>query len=304
VRVPFARPMIYVQGSINYEHYARLHLMPTLGKISLARLTPQHVQRLYADKLASGKAPTSVNHMAGVLHHALNDAVRVNLIPRNVTELVDPPRVSEREMLVYPPDQARVFLQAAQGHRLEALFTLWITTGMRQGESLALKWADTDLAGGHLQVKQGRSRVVEGFVDANPKTKRGRRKIVLTPLAIAALHEHRKRQLEERMRVADMWQESGYVFTTPLGAPLDASGARKAYYRLIKQAGLQRIRPHDLRHSAATLLLLQGVPVKVVSEMLGHASVAITMDLYSHVLPDMQRDAAAAMQSLLRRQSN
>jgi integrase len=150
--------------------------------------------------------------------------------------------------------------------------------------------------------------VAKGFVGANPKTKRGRRKIVLTPFATAALHEHHKRQLEERMRVADMWQEAGYVFTTPLGAPLGAplyaSGARKAYYRLIKQAGLQRIRPHDLRHSAATLLLLRGVPVKVVSEMLGHASVAITMDLYAHVLPDMQRDAAAAMQQLLQRQSS
>jgi len=297
------RPTVRESTWINYEHYVRLHLVPTLGKVVLARLTPQQVQRLYADKLASGKAPTSVNHLAGVLHHALDDAVRLNLIPRNVTELVDPPRVSEREMQVYPPEQARVFLEAAKGHQLEALFTLWITTGMRQGETLALKWIDVDLSAGFVQVKQGRSRAIKGFVDANPKTKRGRRKIVLTPLAVEALREHRKRQLEERMKVADMWHDGGYVFTTPLGTPLDASGARKTYFKLIKQAGLPRIRPHDLRHSAATLLLVQGVPIKVVSEVLGHASVAITMDLYSHVLPDMQRDAAAAMESLLRRQN-
>jgi integrase len=205
-------------------------------------------------------------------------------------------------MQVYTPEQARTFLDAARGHRLEALFVLWITTGMRQGESLALKWADVDLTAGHLQVKQGRSRALKGFTDASPKTRSGRRKILLTSTAVEALRQHRIRQLEERMKVADLWQDGDNVFTTPIGKTQDAFGARKAYYRTIAKSELPRIRPHDLRHIAATLLLLQRIPVKVVSEMLGHSSVAITLDLYSHVLPDMQRDAAAAMDSLLSRQ--
>jgi integrase len=155
-----------------------------------------------------------------------------------------------------------------------------------------------------LQVKRGRSRALQGFKDEAPKTKRGQRKIVLPTLAVDALRDHRKRQLEERMRIGGAYHDQGYVFTFETGEPVTAWSARRAYNRVIKSAGLERIRPHDLRHSAATLLLLQGVPVKVVSEMLGHASTAITMDLYSHVLPDMQRDAAAAMDWLLRTQEN
>jgi integrase len=152
-------------------------------------------------------------------------------------------------------------------------------------------------------VKRGRSRAKKGFKDEAPKTKRRQRKIVLASLAVEALREHRKRQIEERLRPGDAYRDQGYVFTAEIGAPLNAWVSTQAYNRLITQAGLERIRPHELRHSAATLLLLQNVPVKVVSEMLGHSSLASTMDLYSHVLPDMQRDAAAAMDSLLRRKS-
>jgi integrase len=293
-------PAVRESTWINYEHYLRLHVIPALGRLPLTKLTAQHVKKLYSDKLAAGKASTSINHMAGVLHHALSDAVRLGLIPRNVAELVDPPPVATREMQVYAPDQARRFLDAAKGHPLEALFTLWITCGIRQGESLGLKWADLDLSTGSLQVKRGRSRAIKGFKDEAPKTKRGQRKIMLAPMAIESLRDHRKRQLEERVRSAGTYRDQGYIFTSETGSPLNAWVASHAYNRLIEQAGLERIRPHDLRHSAATFLLLEGVPAKVVSEMLGHASVGITLDLYSHVLPDMQRDAAAAMDRLLR----
>jgi integrase len=176
-----------------------------------------------------------------------------------------------------------------------------VTLARFKQHALGLKWADIDLETGTVQVKRGRSRALKGFKDEAPKTKRGQRKIVVAPLAVDALREHRRRQVEERLRLGDIYHDQGYVFTTETGEPLSAWGARRVYDRVVKGAGLERIRPHDLRHSAATLLLLQGVPVKVVSEILGHASVAITMDLYSHVLPDMQRDAAAAMDRLLRR---
>jgi integrase len=285
---------------LRYEQYARLHIVPFLGRVRLAALTPQHLQSLYAAKLEGGLSPTTVNHLHTALHTALEAAGRLGLVGRNVADLVDPPRKVSREMRVYTPEQARALLEAVSGAREEALYTLALFTGMREGELLGLGWEYVRLAEGYLTVQVALKNVNNRRWLGKPKTEAGRRKIVLAPSVIAALRAHRARQLQERLVAGDGWQDNGLVFCTHTGGHIAGSNLRMAHMRLLRRLQLPYMRFHDLRHTAATLLLLQGAPVKVVSEMLGHANVGITMNLYMHVLPTMQQAAAEAMEAVLR----
>lgn len=216
-------------------------------------------------------------------------------------DLVDPPRMLHHEIVVLSSEQVRMLLEAAKGERLEALFVLAVTTGMRQGELLALRWKDVDLDSASLMIRATLQRVRgQGFVFLSPKTKRSRRKITLSSRAVEALRRHQAQQAEERAALGSGWDEQDLVFPNGIGRPFEGGNVVYRELRpLLAKAGLPKIRFHDLRHTAATLLLLQGVHVKIVSELLGHASVAITLDLYSHVLPNMQRQAASAMDTLL-----
>jgi integrase len=265
----------------------------------LARLSPQQVQRLYAQKLASGLSARSVGQLHTMFKDALHDALQLNLVQRNVLELVDAPRAVRAKMHPLDPGQATALLGALEGDRLYALFVLAIHTGMRQGELLALTWRDVDLdratvqAHASLQRAGGVKRIKE------PKTAAGRRRIALSAIAVAALRRHRVEQLDERMYAGPAWQEQDLVFPNRRGRMACYTTVTVTHCKpALKKAALPGIRFHDLRHTAATLLLLQNVPAKVVSEMLGHASVAITLDLYSHVLPAMQDSAAAALDRL------
>jgi len=294
------RPSVRPRTWQRYEEYVRIHVAPALGKLPLARLQPHHLQRLYADRLKVGASPTDVRHLHSVIHHALKDGVRWGLIAHNVADLVTPPRIQRREMQTLSPEEARRFLEAAAGDRLEALYTLAITTGMRQGELLALRWQDVDLEAGTVQVRGTLQRTAAGLVVQEPKTRTSRRLVALTGAAVAALRRHKARQLEERLRAGAVWQDTGFVFTNEIGGPLEVRNLiRRSFWPLLERAGLPRIRFHDLRHTAATLMLAQGVHPKVAAEMLGHSQVAVTLDLYSHVTPTMQRQAAAAMDALL-----
>jgi integrase len=284
----------------SYEIKARVHLMPALGAIVLSKLSAQQVQAFYTAKLDGGLSSTTVHHLHSVLRHALSDAVRLGLVARNVTDVVDPPRMRHTEMRVYSAEEVRRFLEAARGHRLEALFVLAVTTGMRQGELLALRWRDVHFDEGYLQVRSSLKRIKGKLFIAETKTRRSRRRIALTPLACDALCRHRVGQWAERQRVEEAWCDNDLIFTNEVGNRIHLCGFnRDKFWPIIKRAGLPRVRFHDLRHTAATLLLSQGVNVKVVSEMLGHSSVSITLDVYGHVLPDMQRDATSAMQRML-----
>ena len=296
-----------------YEQYIRLHTTPLLGKIPLTKLTAQQVQSLYANRLGAGCSPTSVKHLHTVLHKALEDALRLGLIQRNVIDLVRAPRMRRVEMRVLSLEQVRTLLSVARGDRFEALYTLAVTTGMRRGELLALKWRDVDLGQGSggasgthasgqpaLQVRATLQKTKGGFVYAEPKSARSRRRIALTAAAAEALRMHRARQAEERLVVGPEWEDHDLVFCTHQGRPLIGSNVlNQNFHPLLKRAGLPRIRFHDLRHTAATLLLLRGVHPKVVSELLGHSSVSLTLDVYSHVLPDMQREATTALDCML-----
>jgi integrase len=286
-----------------HGEYVALHIIPEVGAVKLAQLTPQRVQQLYAAKLAEGLSPTTVHHLHETLHKALAAAVRLGLVARNVTELVDVPRMARHEMTPLSREETQRLLAAAaaEGDRLEALWVLAVSTGMRRGELLGLRWRDVDLEHATLHVRANlqRSRKTGEWVWKEPKTRKSRRQIALSEQAVEALRAQRRRQHEERLLVGPAWEDHDLVFANAVGGPLDAAGVYHHFLRLCQRHKLPRVRVHDLRHTCATLLLSARVNPKVVSEMLGHSSVAVTLDIYSHCIPDMQSDAAAVMGQLL-----
>jgi integrase len=233
---------------------------------------------------------------------ALKQAVNDGLIPRNATEAVKPPQVRREEIRPLTPEQVKMLLEAASGDRLEGLFTLAVHTGLRRGELLGLKWEDVELESGSLHVKHTLTTARGGPRLAAPKTKSSRRRVSLTRGAVDALRAHLARQLEEIDRAGSLWQENRLAFASEIGEPLDRRDLTSRRFKpLLKRAKLlEKTRFHDLRHTCATLLLTKNVNPKIVSEMLGHATIAITLDTYSHVLPNMQDSAARALEEALR----
>jgi integrase len=285
-----------------YEQITRLHLKPALGRVKLKALTPAHVRGLYREKLEAGLSARTVRYIHTTLHKALKQAVMDGLIPRNATESVKPPQPSREEMCPLTPEQAKLLLKVAHetGDRLEALYVLAIHTGLRQGELLGLKWDDVDLEDGSLQVRRTLTITKNGPLFTSPKTTGSRRSVKLTSHAIEAVRHHLERQLGEIDRVGSLWSENGLMFASEMGESLNRHNlTRRSFKPLLKRAGLPQIRFHDLRHTCATLLLTRNVNPKIVSEMLGHSSIAITLDTYSHVLPNMRDQAAAAMEEAL-----
>jgi integrase len=290
------RPTTYER----YEQIVRIHVRPALGSVKLKNLTPVHVRGLYREKLEAGLSARTVQYIHVTLHKALKQAVQDGLIPRNATEAVKAPQVRREEMRPLSAEQVKVLLEVARGDRLEALYVLAIHTGLRQGELLRLKWEDVDLESGTLRVRRTLVTAKGGSVLMAPKTKRSRRSVRLTQGAVEALRGHLKRQLQEIDRAGSLWRENGLMFASESGEPLDRWYLTSCRYKaLLKRTELPMIRFHDLRHTGATLLLSKNVNPKIVSEMLGHASIAITLDTYSHVLPNMRDQAAAAMEDAL-----
>lgn len=298
------RPQIRSRSWDREGEHVRLHLAPLLGKFRLSRLRPDDVQRAYGQLIAQGLAPATVRRVHNVLHAALEQAVRWRRLQTNVAGLVAAPRIPRREMTALSPEQARQLLETVRGDRLEALFVVALTTGMRQGELLALRWECVDLDAGCARVVGSLARVNVGTNDSRlvvqePKTARSRRRVELGSLAVTALREHKRRQLEEHIANAPFWQERDLVFCNRTGGYVAQNKLVIHFHQLLRRAGLPDIRFHDLRHTAATLMLARGVHPKVAGDMLGHSTIAVTMDLYSHVTPSMQREAVAALDSLL-----
>lgn len=283
-----------------YEQYVRLHVEPTLGKHQLANVTPLHLQRLYSRKIEEGLSSTTVHHLHAMLHRALKQAVRWNVVPRNVADFVDAPRVEHHEITTLSAHQASKLLETAQGNRLEALYVTALTTGMRQGELLGLRWRDVDLERASVQIRGTMQATKEGLQFAETKTRGSRRHVLLPSRTVDALRRHRAAQAQERLRLGPAWEDNDLVFANEVGKPIAAGNLlKRSFEPLLKRAGLPRMRFHDFRHSAATLLLEQGIQAKIVQEMLGHTRISTTLDLYSHVTPTMQRQAADAFDAIL-----
>jgi integrase len=296
---PNRRPMTYR----SYEVLTRRHIIPTLGRVPLSKVSPPQIQQLLNRKLEEGLSPRTVFYIRSVLRIALGRAVKWGLITRNAAALVDPPKVPRREILPLSPDEARTFLSAVRGDPREPIYVLAITTGLRQGELLGLGWDDIDLDRKELRVRRGLQRVSGHLIFVEPKTSGSRRAVSLTSLAVEALLAQRARQRELRLLAGSRWRDGGLVFTTGIGTPLEPRNVLRDFQLALERAGLARRRFHDLRHSFASLLLAQGASPRVVMEMLGHSSIALTMNTYSHVSGALQEDAALRLDELLRRSS-
>ncbi len=294
------RESVRPKSLYQYTQIGRQHIVPRLGAIKLKGLRPDQIQTLYNEELDKGVSARTVLLTHSVLHKALNQALKLGLIGRNPAQAVSRPKVTHKEMRVLTSDQARTFLSAADSTRYQALFHLALHTGMREGELLGLKWEDPDWVTRQLQVKRQLQRTPgKGLVFAEPKTAAGRRTIILSKSMVEKLHEHMDDQDQIRQQAGEKWQENGLIFPTTIGTPMAARNMYEDFKKLLKRIGLPVIRFHDLRHTAATLMLQQGIHPKIVQERLGHADISMTLNTYSHVLPSMQEEAAKKMDELL-----
>ncbi|GCE04222.1 tyrosine-type recombinase/integrase [Dictyobacter aurantiacus] len=286
------KPTIRLSTYLNYRKLLDNYLLPGLGKIKLQKLTPQQVQAFYSQKINEGLSPKTVNNVHGVLHKALDNAVKWNMLPRNICDAVTPPRIPRKELNYLTSDQARILLKEVKEHRLEALLTLAITTGMRRGELLALRWQDINFTDRSLQVRRAVSYLKNyGYVESEPKTARSRRTIMLPEFVISILQQHREHQQEQEALAGKVWVSKGLVFTNAWGDYYSPSTMLKVFKRFLESIDMPHMRFHDLRHSAATILLAMKVHPKIVQEILGHSQITTTMDIYSHAMPSLQDDA-------------
>ncbi len=294
---PRVRPLTYAGYKVNVEK----HLVPTLGKIPLDQLTPRDVQEMMNGRLTAGLSTKTVAYIHQVLRTALSLALRWDLVSRNVARLVDKPRTERKPINPLTPNEARSFLAGIRGHRLEALFSVALALGLRQGEALGLRWQDVDFTAGTIRVYQQLQRIGGKLTLVPPKTDRSRRTLVMPSMIVERLRDHEKRQVAEKLWAGSKWHDTGLVFADRFGGPSPARHVIEQFHDALAQAGLRRVRFHDLRHSCATLLLVQGVSPRVVMEVLGHSEIALTMNAYSHVVPELQREAAQRMQAILER---
>ncbi len=283
-----------------HRHMIQPHIIPALGRLKLKDLSPMHVRSFYREKLDSGLSSATVRKMHSILRKALKQAILDGLIPRNVCEAVKPPKVERKEITPLDREQAKALLDAASGDRLGTLYVLAVHTGMREGELLGLKWEDVDLESGILRLRRALVREGGKVKLGDLKTAKSRRQVQLTRAAADALRSHLERQLEEMKRMGSLYQPGGLVFATESGALINPSNLRNRSFKpLLKRAGLPDICFHDLRHTCATLLLSQGTHPKLVQELLGHATIAMTLDTYSHFLPSMGDQTVRAMEAAL-----
>jgi integrase len=284
-----------------YESQIRNHIVPALGKVRLSRLTPAHLQALYAAKLREGMKPASVRQIHAILHKALEQAVRFNLIPANPASKVDLPKVRQEEITPLSAVEANKLLDVTcdERDRFEALYVLALTTGLRIGELLGLRWSDIDLDARRLRVSRQLQRGEKGLIFTEPKAA-SRHTVDLPVRTVEALKRHRKRQVEETLKAGGAYHDNDLVFAGDLGGPIGPEKVtQRAFKPLLKRAGLPKIRFHDLRHTFATLLLARGVHPTYVQRALGHASVKMTLDRYSHWMPSMGRATAEAIDAAL-----
>jgi integrase len=294
---PNVRPWTYK----GYEAVVRVHLVPTLGRTELVELGPQQVQEMLNQKFYDGLSAKTVQSIRGVLRTALNEAMRWDLLGRNVAALARPPRSQPKPISPFTPDQARQLLDAAQNDRLGPLYAVALAMGLRQGEALGLTWDHVDFTNGLIRVERQLQRRDGGLQLVDLKTLQSVRTLPMPGSIAENLKRHLADQAKERDLAGKRWRETGLVFTTTIGTGLDGPNVTKGFQRLLRSAGLGHRRFHDLRHSCATLLLVQNVPPRVVMEILGHSQISLTMNTYSHVLPGLKRDAASSMDKILRR---
>jgi integrase len=294
----------------SYTYLTRKHIIPEIGHLPLAKLQPLHIQQLYGKKLNTGRldggnggmSPTSVRRIHSVLHKALATAVKWQLLPRNPADAVDKPRPARKPMQYLKASQVMNFLQtlADNNDTYGPLYLTAIMTGLRRGELLALRWDDLNLDNAMFHIRRSAAKLHDGtIIYQEPKTKEGERSIALPSNVVEALVRHRDRQAEHKAKLKGAYNDEGLIFADEVGGVIDPSNLQRHYKKMLTQSGLPSIRFHDLRHTHATLMLEQGVHPKIVQERLGHNSIQITLDTYSHALPNLQAEAADKLEKAL-----
>jgi integrase len=283
-----------------YEQSIRSYIIPKLGKVKIKDLRPDQVQALYNQLLDHDAGAYTVIKIHTILHGALEQAVRTGLIARNPVHYCQPPKEPVNEMVVLSDSQVSQFLLIAKGHRWDALYNLALTTGMRQMELLGLKWTDLDWIRQTLRVERQLMRQEHATIEFSTlKTRYSRRSIALGLKTVESLRMHQERQQSDRITAGDRWVETGLIFTSQVGTPIHYRNLLRDFKALLKDAGLPPIRFHDLRHTAASLMLNAGIPAIVVSRRLGHARASITLDVYGHLIPSMQEEVADQIDDLV-----
>ena len=289
-----ARRKVRAHTFHRYAGIVRKHLLPAIGDEPLRDLSPHQVETMLGRQLDAGLSALTVRHHRGVLRTALNVAMRWSLVERNAASLAEPPALNRREVTPVGPVEARKILVAIRGHRLEALFAITLTLGLRQSEILGLRWSDIDDHRRSLAVKRSLHRVGTEYVFMEPKTKRSARSIDIPDPIWDLLQTHRDQQQREACRAEERRTGAAWgdlVFSTPSGEPIQGRVVTRILQALLVSAGLPPMRFHDLRHAAATLMLALGIPLLEVSRALGHSQTSTTLDIYSHALPEMRSDA-------------
>ncbi len=293
------RPTVRPRTFVSYSDTLRLHVRPDLGSIALTRLTASEIYQLLGRKLSGGLSPRTVQYIHAIVRRALGHAEKWGLVPRNVARLVEGPRVRRPEIAPLTPGEVRHLLAFVQGTREEALYTVAIAMGLRQGETLGLRWSDLDLQAARLTVRHSLQFLGRTPLLLAPKTTKSCRTLAMPAPVASVLREHRRRQLEERLAAGSAWHDLDYVFPNEIGEPQKRWPVTRRFQRTLEAAGIRRQRFHDLRHACASLLLAQGVPLRVVQEILGHSQLATTADVYTHVIPTLVEDAAVRMGEVL-----
>ncbi len=289
----YCRPNLSPRSFERYQGIVRKHLIPAFGNILLTQLRPEHIQKHYAALYAQGLAARTVRYDHVVIHRALKLACKWALLSRNVADTVDPPRAHDKEMNTWDEDNIIRFLNTAKDTTYYALFHTALFTGMRRSELLALRWCDVDFIFSQISVSRSLHQINDGsYVFTQPKSAKSQRSIALSPSAILVLKEyHEKQKLERMMRGISLTDED-LVFSHPDGKPFRPNTVSRAWNILATRAGVNPIRFHDARHTHASLMLKQGTHPKIVQERLGHSTISVTLDTYSHVAPGLQEAAA------------
>ncbi len=301
-----AKPRLHPRTFGDYKDLMRLHVKDSLGNIKLSDLKAIHIQKLYGELQTEKKlAARRVRYVHAVLSSALRKAVELDILPRNVAKLVQLPKQTKKEMDVLTEVECGLFMNALKGERLETMFSFALATGLRPEEYLALQWKDVDFEKKTATVRRAVIRLPKSkWYFSEPKTKSSIRILPLPVSLVKELRTHRRKQNEERLKLGAAWQNHDLVFPSEVGTPSTHSNITQVYKRVLKNAKLRTsLRLYDLRHTHATLLLKAGVHAKVVSERLGHSTIALTLDVYSHVLPSMQAEAAAHLETMLYRKN-
>ncbi len=298
-----AKPRLKERTFEDYEQYLQRYIRPKIGNLLLSKLKPLDIQAVYTLMLENKLSARTVRFAHSILSSALTQAVKWQIIPVNPAKMVDLPQNHRKEMKALSPEEAKRFLEAAKKDNWFVIFSLAITTGMRPEEYLGLQWKDIDFEKHRATVRRALvwKRKGGGWSLQEPKTSQSRRTIPLPVPVTNALKKHRKKQLEERMKLGQSYQDFDFVFATEIGTPILPSNLTRRHFKpILKDAKLpESIRLYDLRHTCATLLLAEGENPKVVSERLGHATIVLTLDTYSHVLPSMQQSATDKLEGIL-----